>query len=214
MSDFSDFHDVRFPVAVSFGATGGPVRRNEIVALTSGREVRNARQALSRRRFDAGTGLRSVDDLYEIMSFFEARRGSLHAFRFRDPFDMSSTAPGNAIAASDQQLGIGDGDRTVFGLRKTYGEGADAHRRPITRPLAGTVRVALDGTELVPMEEFGIDAESGAVVLTAPPPEGTIVMAGFEFDIPARFDSDRLEASLASFRAGQIPTIPIIEVIE
>ncbi len=40
------------------------------------------------------------------------------------------------------------------------------------------------------------------------------VTAGFEFDIPARFDSDRLEASLASFRAGQIPTIPIIEVIE
>jgi uncharacterized protein (TIGR02217 family) len=54
------FHDVRFPVAVSFGATGGPERRVEIVALTSGREKRNLRLAHSRRHFDAGTGVRSL----------------------------------------------------------------------------------------------------------------------------------------------------------
>ena len=93
MPDFSSFHDVLFPVAVSFGATGGPERRNEIVRLTSGREHRNARFAHSRRRYDAGTGLRSVEDLYDVLAFFEARRGSLHAFRFRDPFDMKSCRP-------------------------------------------------------------------------------------------------------------------------
>ena len=60
--------------SVSFGATGGPERRNEIVRLMSGREKRNARSAHAMRRYDAGTGLRSVEDLYEVMAFFEARR--------------------------------------------------------------------------------------------------------------------------------------------
>ena len=51
------FHDVRFPTGVSFGATGGPEWRNEIVPLTSGLEQRNARWAQSRRHYDAGTGI-------------------------------------------------------------------------------------------------------------------------------------------------------------
>jgi uncharacterized protein (TIGR02217 family) len=84
------FHDVRFPVGVSFGATGGPERRNEIVSADIGAERRNQRFAQSRRHFDAGTGVRSLSDLYEIIAFFEARRGSFHGFRFRDPFDMKS----------------------------------------------------------------------------------------------------------------------------
>ena len=96
------FHEVRFPEDVSFGATGGPERRNEIVALTSGREKRNLRFAQSRRRFDAGTGVRSLADLYEIVAFFEARRGSLHGFRFRDPFDMKSCPPDAQPSAFDQ----------------------------------------------------------------------------------------------------------------
>ena len=78
MPDLSSFHDVLFPTAISFGATGGPERRIEIVQLTSGAEKRNARLAASRRRYDAGTGIRSLDDLYELTAFFEARRGSLH----------------------------------------------------------------------------------------------------------------------------------------
>ncbi len=90
MTEFSSFHDEVFPLAVSFGATGGPERRNEIVSLTSGREKRNLRFSQSRHHYDAGTGVRSLDDLHDVLAFFEARRGSLHAFRFRDPFDMKS----------------------------------------------------------------------------------------------------------------------------
>src|SRR5690606_31780221 len=93
MSPLSAFHDVTFPLAISFGATGGPEHRNEIVRMTSGEEVRNARFAHSRRRYDAGTGIASLADLYEVIAFFEARRGSLHAFRFRDPFDSRSGKP-------------------------------------------------------------------------------------------------------------------------
>ena len=109
MSELSSFHDVRFPLGVSFGATGGPERRNEIVSLTSGREKRNARFSQSRRHYDAGTGVRSLADLHDVLVFFEARRGSLHAFRFRDPFDMKSCRPEETVSAADQVLGTGDG---------------------------------------------------------------------------------------------------------
>ena len=161
MPDFSSFHDVLFPIAVSFGATGGPERRNEIVRLTSGREHRNARFAHSRRRYDAGTGLRSVEDLYDVLAFFEARRGSLHAFRFRDPFDMKSCRPDATPGPFDQSIGVGDGETAVFRLGKTYGVGDDAYVRPVTKPLSGTVRVAVDGVELD--EGFAVYPSTGEV---------------------------------------------------
>ena len=109
MADFESFHDVLFPVAISFGATGGPERLNEIVTMTSGRERRNARFAHSRRRYDAGTGIRSLDDLAQVAAFFEARRGSLHAFRFRDPFEAKSCGPGGTPEPGDQPIATGDG---------------------------------------------------------------------------------------------------------
>lgn len=208
------FHDVRFPTRVSFGATGGPERRNEIVLMASGREKRNARFMASRRHYDAGTGIRSLRDLYDVIAFFEARRGSLHAFRFRDPFDMKSCRPQDAPAATDQVIGSGDGSTLRFALVKTYGEGDDAYVRPITRPVAGSVAVAVDGVEKSAHEDFTVDTASGEIVFGNAPADGAAVTAGFEFDVPARFDTDSLQISLTAFNAGQIPTVPLIEVLE
>lgn len=215
MSELSTFHDVVFPIAISFGATGGPERRNEIVELMSGRETRNARFSQSRRRYDAGTGLRSVDDLYDVLAFFEARRGSLHAFRFSDPFDRRSGRPEATPSPLDQLLGTGDGATATFQLAKTYGEGEDAHRRPVTKPVAGSVRVAVDGVEVAEGAAFSVDAATGIVTFLPGyvPAPGAVVTAGFEFHVPVRFDAERIEASLASFRAGAVPTVPLVEVI-
>ncbi|UUP18923.1 DUF2460 domain-containing protein [Nitratireductor thuwali] len=209
------FHDVLFPLGVSFGATGGPERRNEIVQLTSGREKRNARTALSRRHYDAGTGVRSVDNLYAVIAFFEARRGSLHAFRFRDPFDMKSCAPRNIPSPFDQTIGTGDGSTDRFALVKTYGEGADAYQRPIPKPVGESVLVAVDGTVRQITADYSIASETGEVVFEphAVPQAGETVQAGFVFDVPARFDTDRLVASVTAFEAGQIPSIPLVEVL-
>ncbi len=204
------FHDVRFPTRISFGATGGPERRNEIVRLTSGRERRNQRLARSRRRYDAGTGLRSIEDLYDVVAFFEARRGSLIGFRFRDPFDWKSCRPDGAVTPADQEIGTGDGVRNAFQLIKRYGEGETAELRPIAAPVAGTVRVAVAGAETA---AFLLDDATGVVTLEEPPGDGIPVTAGFEFDVPVRFDTDRLEASLTGFRAGQIPNIPLVEIV-
>jgi uncharacterized protein (TIGR02217 family) len=211
LSELTSFHDVRFPAAISFGATGGPERRNEIVQLTSGREKRNARFAQSRHHYDAGTGVRSLADLHDILDFFEARRGSLHAFRFRDPFDMKSCRPGEAPSALDQVLGTGDGTATRFALVKRYGDGDNAYIRRISKPVSGSLKVAVVGVETT---DFSFDEATSEVVFTpaAIPAAGLAVTAGYEFDVPVRFDAERLSISLTAFKAGQIPSIPLVEV--
>jgi uncharacterized protein (TIGR02217 family) len=213
MSELASFHDVRFPLAVSFGATGGPERRNEIVSLTSGREKRNARFSQSRRHYDAGTGVRTLEDLHDVLVFFEARRGSLHAFRFRDPFDMKSCRPEGTPSPEDQLLGYGDGTTNRFSLVKRYGTDEDAYVRLISKPVASTLRVAVDGVE-VASAEFLLEA-SGEIVFArdAVPALNAEVTAGYEFDVPVRFDTERMSMSLTGFKAGQIPSIPLVEVL-
>ncbi|MBN9244177.1 MAG: DUF2460 domain-containing protein [Mesorhizobium sp.] len=214
MTELSSFHDVLFPLGVSFGATGGPERRNEIVALTSGREKRNARFSQSRHYYDAGTGVRSLDDLHEVIDFFEARRGSLHAFRFRDPFDMKSCRPGAAPSPLDQAIGVGDGVSDRFPLAKVYGAGDDAYRRLVMKPRAESLRVAVATVEQDMASACSFDGETGEIVF-APghlPAAGAVITAGYEFDVPVRFDTERLSVNLKAFKAGQIPSIPLVEV--
>src|SRR5262245_22066816 len=214
MTDFESFQDVLFPVAISFGATGGPERRNEIVQMTSGRERRNARFSQSRRHYDAGTGIRSLDDLYDALPFSEALRRSLQSFRFRDHFDMKSFRPGQTPTPFDQPIGVGDGSRARFQLIKTYGSGADAYQREILKLVASSVRVAVSGSERASPAGFSIDAVTGEIVFPAGaiPAANAAVSAGYEFDVPVRFNTERLEVSLTAFKAGNIPSIPLIEV--
>ncbi|WP_321505130.1 DUF2460 domain-containing protein [Breoghania sp.] len=212
MTSIRSFHEVRFPVAVGFGSTGGPERRTDIVALGSGGESRNARWARSRRRYDAGYGIRSFDDLAAVVAFFEERRGRLYGFRFRDPLDWKSCLPSRKPTPTDCALGTGDGETAAFGLAKTYGTGAAAYRRSISKPVAGTVRVALDGVEQT--SGFALDETTGLITFQAGavPASGVVVSAGFSFDVPVRFDTDRLDISLSHFEAGEIPQVPIVEI--
>jgi len=208
------FHDVRFPVALSLGSSGGPERRTQIVTLAGGHEERNATWAHSRRRYDAGLGSRSLDDLATVLAFFEARMGRLHAFRWRDWADHKSCAPSAEPAFDDVTLGVGDGARVAFALVKPYGDAAATYVRPITRPVAGSVRVAVDGAPLAPGGGFSVDPATGLVTLTGAPEPGAAVTAGFLFDVPARFDADRVEIDAAAFDAGAIPSVPVVEVRE
>ena len=205
-----DFHDVRFPGAISFGSAGSVERRTEVVTLASGHEQRNTPWAAARRRWDAGMGLRTLDDLAAVLAFFEARRGRLHAFRWTDWLDHKSCAPLAAISATDQPIGTGDGETAAFQLSKHYEPGGHVATRPVTKPVAGTVSVALDG--VVQGTGVTVDPLSGTVTFAIPPAPGVAVTAGFEFDVPVRFDTDTIEVSLAAFEAGEIPSVPVIEV--
>ncbi|RIY01295.1 TIGR02217 family protein [Aureimonas flava] len=206
----ASFSEERFPLRVAFGTTGGPERRTDIVRLSTGYENRNQRTRHSWRRYDAGSGVRSVEDLAAVLHFFEARRGRMTGFRFRDPFDFSSAAGGAAPTAFDQPLGTGDGETTTFTLQKQYGQGADAYRRPIRKPVPGSVRIGVAGA--AQGDGFAVDATTGTVTFATPPAAGTVLTAGFEFDVPVRFDMDHLSVNVAAFEAGDIPTIPLVEV--
>ena len=205
------FHEVRLPARLAFGSTGGVERRTEIVTLGAGFERRSTPWAQGRRRYLIGANLRSLDDMAALTGFFEARRGRLYGFRFRDFADRKSCAPGAAVGPLDQALGEGDGTRTGFQLVKRYGEGDDALERRIAKPVEGTVRVAIDELELEP-EAFVVDAATGMVTLDTPPGASATVTAGFEFDTPVRFDADRIEVTLESFDAGRMAAVPLIEV--
>ncbi|MBJ3774815.1 DUF2460 domain-containing protein [Acuticoccus mangrovi] len=206
------FHDVRFPLAVSFGATGGPQRRTEIVTLGSGREERNQRWAMSRRRYDAGTGVRNRDDLQTVVAFFEERRGRLYGFRYRDPLDNKSCAPSETPAADDQLLGVGDGSTTDFALVKRYGDDFLPYDRPILLPVDGSLLVEVGGVARVEGADFSFVDGVISFFGFATPGFGEAVTAGFLFDVPVRFDTDFLEVNLSRFEAGSIPSIPVVEI--
>lgn len=208
------FHDVRFPTDISRTAQGGPERRTEIVVTGSGHEERNSRWANSRRNYNAGYGVKSVTDLYRVISFFEERRGRLYGFRWRDPTDWSSAAPGTPPEMTDHEIGIGDGEATAFQLIKTYGAAFAPWSREIKKPVVGSVLVAVDGVAQVDGDAYALDPASGVVTFDAEhvPAVGAVVSAGFEFDVPVRFDTDKLEINLQGFKHGAIPNIPIVEV--
>lgn len=205
------FHEVSLPARLAFGSTGGVERRTEIVTLGSGFERRSTPWAHGRRRYLIGANLRSLDDMAALTGFFEARRGRLYGFRFRDFADFKSCAPGAAVGPLDQVLGEGDGTRTAFHLVKRYGEGGDALERRIAKAVEGTVRIAVNGVELA-ASGFAVNAATGLVTLEVAPPSGATVTAGFEFDTPVRFDADRIEVTLESFDAGRMAAVPLIEV--
>lgn len=206
------FHDVRFPANLSFGAVGGPERRTEIVTLANGFEERNTPWAQSRRRYDAGLGLRSLDDVADLVAFFEARAGQLHGFRWKDWADYKSCQPGAKVTPRDQLLGLGDGQTRTFQLRKAYVSGAQTYWRTILKPVAGSVVVSLELREAIETEGWSVDLTTGVIAFDDPVPEGVEVRAGFEFDVPVRFDADRILVSVASFQAGEVPAVPVIEV--
>jgi len=203
----SDFHEVSFPFPVALGASGGPERRTDIVTRVSGREERNTPWADSRRRWDAGPGVRSLDDVETLLAFFEARRGPLHGFRFRDPLDHRSCAPSVLPSAMDQTIGSGDGVTTRFALTKTYESGGEHWIRRISKPVADSLLIALDGVET----PVSLEAVTGEIVFDTPPVPGAVISAGFLFDCPVRFDSDRLEIALDHVAAGSA-FIPLIEL--
>lgn len=208
------FHDVRFPLDISKGADGGPERRTDIVTLGSGAEERNSRWADSRRAWNAGYGAHTLDQLHAIIAFFEERRARLHGFRWRDAADWKSCAPQAVASALDQVIGTGNGSAATFQLTKTYGSSFAPWTRTITKPVAGTVVIAVAGVTKTSGTHFTVDVTTGRVTFLTGhvPASGQAVTAGFEFDCPVRFDTDKLEINVQGFRHGAIPHIPIIEV--
>ncbi len=197
------FDDVLFPIALGREAEVAPGFSTAIAAGANGHEVRNASWAEARTTYDVGPGLRAEADIATLLAFYRARLGPARGFRLRDPFD---AATGDPIGPLDQRIGTGDGAASRFALVKLYG---DAQRR-ITRPVAGSVRIALGGAETTAF----VLATGGWIDLDAAPAPGVAVTAGFAFDVPVRFAEDRLSVTRATFLAGAAASVPLVELRE
>ncbi|MEL7150250.1 MAG: DUF2460 domain-containing protein [Pseudomonadota bacterium] len=206
------FHEVQFPTTLSFGSVGGPERVTEIVTLANGFEERNTPWADSRRRYDAGLGMRSLADIDALIAFFEARRGQLYGFRWKDWSDYRSSGSLVAPGFDDQVIGSGDGVTVAFNLFKTYVSGEASYARRIQKPVQGTILAGVQGDVKAEGVDFAVDLTTGVLTFSEPPGPGATVTAGFEFDVPVRFGTDSIQSSVASFKAGEIPNVPIVEV--
>ncbi len=203
------FHEVQFPPSISVGSTGGPEWRTEIATLDSGHERRNGPWSEARRRYDAALGIRKIEEIVKVVEFFNARRGRLYGFRWKDWLDYKSCLATEAPSPLDQTLGVGDGTRREFQLVKRALSGGAHYDREIRKPVTDSVLIAVGGTATT---AFTVDPTTGIVILAAAPPAGAQVTAGFEFDVPVRFDTDSLMAQADMAHLASIPSIPIVEI--
>jgi len=196
------FIEVRFPSDIAYGSAGGPEYSTDIVILQSGYEQRNANWSQARARYNVAHGVKTEAQLDALIAFFRARKGRADGFRFKDWTDFTATAAA---------IGTGNGTKTAFQLVKTYSSGSSAETRVITKPVAGTVKIYLGGV-LQPGSAFSVNAASGMVTFTGAPGSGVAITADFEFDIPARFDTDRLVATLDAYGSYSWSEIPLVEI--
>ncbi|WP_206517643.1 DUF2460 domain-containing protein [Sphingobium algorifonticola] len=208
-SDVQAFDDVIFPLALGREASVVPTFSTQTVESLSGHERRSSDWADARMRYDVGPGVRSESDVATLIAFFRARRGAARGFRFTDPFDDRSCALGDTPGPLDQFLGTGDGAASAFQLCKYYGAGGDAQQRIITRPVAGSIRIAVDGVERT---SGWSHAGLGVIAFDIAPAAGAAITAGFRFDVPVRFAEDALEVSRATHAAGEVPSVPLVEL--
>jgi uncharacterized protein (TIGR02217 family) len=200
--DMQGFDEVDFPIAIGREAEVVTEFAADVVETGSGHEQRVLHWADARMRYDVGAGLRSEADVVALVGFFRARRGPVRGFRFRDPFDHHG---------DDEAIGSGDGVATRFALVKRYGAGEEAQLRRITRPVAESVRVSVDGVE----RAGGWTLEDGGwIAFDDAPAPGAALSANFDFDVPVRFAEQRLGVSRATYLAGELASVPLVEVRE
>lgn len=196
------FDDVRLPVEVERGATGGPGFMTSVITMSSGNEQRNQDWIEARGVWNIAYGTDERSYFQEILSFFYARRGRARGFRFRDWSDYEI----------DYAIGTGDGNEQDFQIVKIYeGTGPHPYVRVITRPVASTVRVFLNDVE----QMSGWTLQPGGIIRFAVAPADTVeVSVMCDFDVPVRFDVDNLNINLEWQGAGAVETVQLVELRE
>ena len=206
------FDETRLPLRISYGATGGPQFMTDVVTIQGGYERRNQNWAHARRVFDAKTGVRSAQDGGVLLGFFQARAGKARGFRLKDWSDYTSAVDGKkAPTAFDQVIGSGDAMQTAFQLIKTYGDTHASYVRDIRKPVEDTIKISVDNVEYE--TEWSADLQTGMITFSSPPATGAVIKAGYEFDVPVRFDTDVLNLRFDNDGVAETTKdIPLIEV--
>ena len=203
------FYEIQFPVSISYHSGGGPRYSTAIVSTKAGYEKRNINWEYPLHVYDAAIGVRELSDLEDLIAFFHAMQGRAHGFRWKDWADYKSCKTKDTVSYNDQVIGTGDGSTTEFQLKKTYQVSSASLERIINKPVSGTVRIAFDGTEQT--SGWSVDTTTGIVTFTSAPASGVQITAGFEFDVPCRFDTDILDTRIESYQLGSAQ-VPIVEI--
>jgi uncharacterized protein (TIGR02217 family) len=202
----------RFPDNLSYGSQGGPGFQTGIAVLQSGHEQRRGVWATPRHQYNASFAVKTTADVEAVRDFFQAMRGRLHGFRFKDWNDFTSAADGtSAHTKDDQTIGVGDAAETAFPLVKNYATGTETLVRTISKPVSGGILVALDGALQTDPTHYSYDSTTGVVTFVSPPGGAVVITAGYEFDVPCRFDIDTLQvtADTYSIRSADIPIVEL-----
>lgn len=210
------FDEVDFPLNLSYRSTLGIAHSTSIVELVSGAESRNANWERGRREYSVRLSTRSRDDVRSVIEFAQARQGSARGFRFKDPLDHTSASNGrDAPAENDQTIATADGTQDAFQLVKTYDDGIVSRVRNITKVVAGSVVIEVNGSKQT--TGWSVNENTGIVTFLSPPTNGHVIKAGYEFRVPVRFGEDAdtlLAATLVDFDVAEIPTISLVELID
>jgi uncharacterized protein (TIGR02217 family) len=195
------FVETKFPDDIAYGATGGPEYSTSIIETFSGHEQRNINWSQARGSWNVAHGVKTPDQLKELIEFFYARRGRAVGFRFKDWSDYS---------ISNQVIGTGNDAITTFQLVKSYSNGGVTVDRPITKPVAGTISIFAGG--VLQASGVSVNTATGVVTFDTAPADEVEITASFEFDVPVRFDTDKLDINLESYGVGSWQNIPVIEL--
>ncbi len=203
----------RFPDDISYGSRGGPGWSTTVIETDSGAEARNQRWSYPRHEFDVAFGVNTIVRMEALLSFFHVVAGRAIGFRYKDWLDYKSCARSATPAATDCAVGTGDGTTAAFQLKKVYTQGSYTRSRKILKPIAATVLIAVAGTVKTVTTHYTLNDTTGVVTFTAGniPTAGQAVTAGFEFDLPVRFDTDRLSVNLNDYNSGAAQ-VPLIEL--
>lgn len=194
------FVETQFPTDISYGSSGGPEYATDVVVSSNGYERRNVNWEQARARYNVAHGVKTKAQLDTLIAFFRARKGRAFGFRFKDWTDFQAT----------ETLGIADGVQTQFQLIKSYVNGAVTETRIIKKPVTGSIQVYRNAS--LQSAGVSVDSTTGIVTFATAPAAGQIISASFEFDVPVRFDTDRLSASLDAYGTHSWLDIPLVEV--
>jgi len=159
------FLEIQFPPRISYGASGGPGYRTDVVVLESGYEVRNQLWSVSRGKWDVAHGVKSQSDFNELNAFFRIAKGRTHGFRFKDWLDYQ-------VASSEGRLGTGAAGTGLptYQLYKRYANAAGSEDRKIVKPVAGAVTVYRNAGPVTigaGAGQIAIDSTTGIVTFVA-----------------------------------------------
>ena len=195
------FLEERFPDDISYGSIGGPSYKTDIIQTKSGKEIRNIHWHNGRAVYDVAPALKNEEQIKSVMAFFRVVRGKAIGFRFKDWTDFSS---------SKSLIGVGDAQKSEFQLIKQYQTGQQRIERKIHKPVQDTVKIYTANNLLT--QGVAIDNSNGKVRFSSPPAIGVEIRADFEFDVPVRFDTDRLMINRLNLNLYSCGRVQLVEI--